>query len=364
MAIPGKVIEKAAADVLTKAGQSLVRGLERLGGAMFGEWIAKREAKAVAARLAIETTAEVERGRRLQTARHQSELQEAAHQARLQRRLVRLGAELDRQQKNLEAIALRSIELTEADPDAGAAREIDEDWIFKFAQLAQDISDKTVQELWARILSSAAINGRKPVSPALLQTMTLLDARLANDFRNFCAAISTFGFCPAHDQSHERETQDIDLFSLKELGLIDKGPVTGLYEFSDFTIEVGPVSARRLDLLQTAFLLTRRGKELSEIVFRDAVLGLTEDVEQRYLEDVAECQISQYHLIKFLPAIGDPRVLPPLVITLMHRRGVPAPEWESRIVGYSLSVRLKRLLSWASCRYEIKIEQRVPPPQL
>src|ERR1043166_6457038 len=121
--IPGKKIERAVARVLTKAGEALVRGLERLGGAAFGEWIAWRGAKAAAGRLAIETTAEGKRSRQLQIVRHQSELQEAAHQARLRRRFLRLGAELDRQQKNLESIALRAIELTEADPDAATARE-------------------------------------------------------------------------------------------------------------------------------------------------------------------------------------------------------------------------------------------------
>src|ERR1700739_3842169 len=119
--IPGQKIEEAAAHLMTKAGESLLRGLERVGGAALGEWFAKREAKAEAARMAIETTAKIERGRQIQAAGHQSELENVKHDSRLQRRLVRLCEELDRQQENFEAIAVRALELTERNAEATQA---------------------------------------------------------------------------------------------------------------------------------------------------------------------------------------------------------------------------------------------------
>jgi Protein of unknown function (DUF2806) len=180
--IPGQKTDEAIGHVLTEAGKSLVRGLGRLAEVSFARWIATKEAEAEAARLTIETKAEIDRSRDLVRARRKSELQEIDHEGKLlERRLGRLRRELTWEQANMETIAKRALEITERDPEAGSARELNDDWVFRFARFAQEISDKEVQELWARILSSAAIGARRPVSPAALQTMSLLDSRLAND---------------------------------------------------------------------------------------------------------------------------------------------------------------------------------------
>jgi hypothetical protein len=47
--VPGKELERAAANVASDAGKSLVRGLARVLGAFTAEWTAKKEAKADAA---------------------------------------------------------------------------------------------------------------------------------------------------------------------------------------------------------------------------------------------------------------------------------------------------------------------------
>ena len=72
MDIPGQKIEKAAAEVGTKAGNSIIKGLAKLGGAAFAEWINTKEAKAEAARLAVETQAQIDKERQLQAFRRQS----------------------------------------------------------------------------------------------------------------------------------------------------------------------------------------------------------------------------------------------------------------------------------------------------
>jgi Protein of unknown function (DUF2806) len=98
-----------------------------------------------------------------------------------------------REQQNFETIATRSLKLIEHDPDADKPREVDVDWMFLFARYAQDVSNSDVQELWARVLSSAAIDERAHVSPAALQLLSLLDARIASEFEKFCRAYGTFG---------------------------------------------------------------------------------------------------------------------------------------------------------------------------
>ena len=60
MSIPGQPTEEAIAKVGTDAGRSLIRGIAKLGDAAFGPWIATREAKAAAGKLAIETKGKIE----------------------------------------------------------------------------------------------------------------------------------------------------------------------------------------------------------------------------------------------------------------------------------------------------------------
>jgi hypothetical protein len=67
--------------------------------------------------------------------------------------------ELEREQLNLESIQSKAIEYAEQDQGRDNARELDQDWLFRVADLAQKISDKDVQELWARAVSSAAVKG-------------------------------------------------------------------------------------------------------------------------------------------------------------------------------------------------------------
>ena len=155
--VPGNELEKAAADVTREAGKSVVRGIANLFGAGFAKRIAKSEATAEAARLAIETQAAIESNRVLTAERRKQEFEEIDHQAvklLAQQRLKRLVVEMAREQANLEAIATRSLQLIEHDSQGDHARDINDDWMFKFARYAQDVSDKDIQELWARILSS------------------------------------------------------------------------------------------------------------------------------------------------------------------------------------------------------------------
>jgi hypothetical protein len=169
LTLPGQPTEEAIAEVGSEAGKSLVRGFGKLGNAAFGEWIVRKEAKAEAARLAIETEAKIKAATAVVAARREQELADLEHDAALQRRAERLRIELAREQLNIEAIERGALQYAERDPENGSAREIDEDWLFKFADFAQKVSDKDVQSLWARALSSAAMQSRPKLSAAALQ---------------------------------------------------------------------------------------------------------------------------------------------------------------------------------------------------
>ena len=110
--VPGKELEKAAAEVATDAGKGLVRGIARTLGALTAEWTAKKEARADAARKAIETQAEIDRGNALVNARRASELLEVEYLTQIEfakRRAERMLLEMAREQKNFEAITQQSL---------------------------------------------------------------------------------------------------------------------------------------------------------------------------------------------------------------------------------------------------------------
>jgi hypothetical protein len=76
----GQPTEEAVAEVGSEAGKSLVRGLGRLGSAYVSEWTAKREARAEATRLAIETDAKIKSNTALAVFRREQEMAELEHE--------------------------------------------------------------------------------------------------------------------------------------------------------------------------------------------------------------------------------------------------------------------------------------------
>jgi hypothetical protein len=350
--LPGQEMEKAAAKVATKAGTSIVGGIASVAGAFFAEWIASKKANAAAARMAIETKAKIDRAEAFAEHHRKQDIDAIEHSAVVQRRLARLGQELLWQQENFEAIALRSIEIAEQDRLADRPRAIDTDWMFRFSRLSQDASDSDIQDLWARILSSAAIEGRRKVSPAGLQIMSLIDSRTASDFRKFCDVAATFGFFPGHDNVYKNETQDVDVGNLQELGLVGDDPISGAYSFGDFELRVGAVGGVRIDLLKTTFSLTRRGAEIADAVFSNNHVPLSLDLQQLYLQEVISNQVNVYHSISITLPPKD-EVWLPFALQIMNKRTPPPEGFPLSSIRNFASDRLWFLLQWAQQHYEI-----------
>jgi Protein of unknown function (DUF2806) len=357
---PFEKLEDAAAQVGTAAGNSLVRGIARLAGAAFEKWVTTREAEAAAARIAVETKTEIDRKKALTGNRRQSELEEINHQALLERRLLRLRHELAREQANLEAISLRSLQLTEGNPGAEKARELDDDWMFTFARYAQNVSDKDIQELWARILSSAAIEGKQRLSPPSLQAMSLMDKKTADNFKNFCATIAAFGFCPPTETPYQNESQNIDLSALKELTLIQDNVRNDGYPFGDFMIVLGEPSRGTFGLLQTTFILTQRGAEIANAVFKEDALTLSDEVQQKYLQATITMAIDASYGVSIVLPSDPGEVVSPFYIGLTHPRGASPVKGDLAVIEKRLSARVRRLLDWAETRYDVILGNNIP----
>jgi hypothetical protein len=355
LSLPGQSTEEAVAEVGSEAGKSLVRGFGKLSNAYFSEWTAKREARAEAARIAIETDAKIKTDAALATARRDQEAAELEHRGALERRAARLRVELAREQINLEVIERRALEFTEGDANNGNSREIDEDWLFKFADLAQKVSDSDVQSLWARALSSAAMEGMGKLSAAALQTLGLFDKDIAENFKKFVAVVVRLRFFP-HRPDGTAEPQQIDLATLIDLGLIREGFHNNEpYDLVDFVFKEDHGG---LLGLKTYLELTKRGREIAAAVFRNYQdLPLNEEDEQRYLQFVLQEQLRQGRAT-ILPKSDDSD--PAMAVHLTKRTALTENAekvyWKFSEKAQALSPRLSKLLEWAEKDNDIEIK--------
>ena len=358
--VPGQELERAAADVGREAGKSILRGLSRLCGARFAGWLAENEAKAKAVRMAIDTAASIDRGKALTAERRQQELEEIDHQeakALAERRLNWLLIEMAREQANFEAIAVRSLKQIEHHPEGDKTREIDDDWMFKFARYAQDVSDREIQELWARILASAAIEGQQRVSAAALQSMSLMDKRAAKDFEKFSRVWATFGFYPTQDHRRYPEPQDINLGTLRELGLIEGRANLKEYSFPEFDMKLGR-PGRILDLFLSCMYLTQRGTEITNALFQQRTdMLLDDELVMKYLKNVVSSHLDQYP-VNIFPKINGQQA--PYVIQVSKRAGAQLPDVSAgRSRDQDLPDQLSRLIDWLGGHYTVA---RAPNP--
>jgi hypothetical protein len=244
--IPGKELERAAATVVTDAGKSLIAGLRRTLGAWTAEWVARREARADAARMAIQTQAQIDSRQALANAERQLEFQEIEHSGRqglAVRRLDRLLKEITREQENLEAVILDAVERIEK-LDAQASRP-DDDWLLRFSEYAQKVSDTEIRKLWSQALASATTQDFCRLSPSALSLLSIMDRRAAQDFQVFCQLHDQFGDLPSRYAVRQPFHSEVDAEAgerrhhfipyIKELGLVQESTehhILGLYLFA------------------------------------------------------------------------------------------------------------------------------------
>lgn len=77
------------------------------------------------------------------------------------------------------------IAYTIPDLNQNARLEVEDDWLSYFFNYAQNVSDESVQKIWARILAEHC-NGDTSVKRMLIHTLSLLDAESAKAFGNLC----------------------------------------------------------------------------------------------------------------------------------------------------------------------------------
>jgi hypothetical protein len=295
--IPGKDFEEAAANVLenvgTDAGTTFIRGIARFFGAMTAEYIARKEARADAVRQTVSIEARIDKRRALIKARHNTELEEADHELRLglaRRRADRMFHEMAQEQNNLEAITSRALDLIASKPNAKIST-FDMDWVFRFAEYAQKISDKEVQELWARILSFSATENKSKMSPASLLLMSQLDRRTASVFETFCRYNSAFGVFPSSLTVIVGNEEALRY--LAEIGFVEM--VIGKHlRILNFIIEP---NVHGTDIEKATefefYVLSVRGREICNAIFREIPIRPSGDDLVRGLAEVIRLEAGE-----------------------------------------------------------------------
>lgn len=355
ISIPGQPTEEAIAEVGSEAGKSLLRGLGKLGSASVEHWIATKEARAAAAKLAIETESKIAAENAVVSARRDYELKELEHQSLLQRRANRLRIELQREQENLESIERKAIEYTESDPENKQAQEIDVDWLFQFADAAQRVSNETVQTLWARVLSSAAIAGGHLLSAQALQTLSMFDQLTAQDFQKLTFVVARLGFFPVLDSNpplSQVDPQHINIPTLVDLNLIHQEPNTTPYNFRDFLVESGVGGPLGLALFKDRIFFTKRGADIANAVFRGSTFSPGNHLIGEYLRLIVQREILHNHGATVFTKAGTSFRKS---FVLRSKTSRPQDDLRSLELYQALSSELKDLLSWALLHYDVEV---------
>jgi hypothetical protein len=156
---------------LTKVANNLINKISKAIGTSYEPTHIKRMAKADAAARIIAAQTEIEI----------TDLQRRA--------AARWLYEEERHQENLEEITRAAIpHLT----DDGKADEIDDDWLASFLNHAKKVSDKDMQNLWAKILAGQA-NAPGSFRKQALLTVSLLEKTDADLFVKLCQFGFNFG---------------------------------------------------------------------------------------------------------------------------------------------------------------------------
>jgi hypothetical protein len=350
--LPGTHLEKAAGEVITDAGKSLVAQLARIMNAAVSPWVAKKEAQAEAIQREIQTNSKIDQDRALVDASRRRELEEMEHQAKLYfggRRLRRLFGEMAREQENFEAIGVQSLKLIEHAADSNKARQIDDDWMFNFARHAGNVSDEDVRTLWAHVLASAGIEGRTKLSPAALQIISLLDHRAAIDFKNFVRVDKQFSLYPS---PVGEDPQDIHLAELVDLGLIHNVTnMVGLH-LPDFhlTSTAGGMMG---------FSLSSRGSQIADVVFDSSDVVLDVRLQEKYLQwFIANGTLGGIAILS--PRLNDGSSAPYsfAISSGAAAYSVTSPAIADEFLKRPPSAFVTRLTEWSKARYVVRLMTR------
>ncbi len=197
---------------ITKFSKPIEKLIDVISGAI-GTWYKPKAIRKEAEAKAYETEvlAKADAKRKIILEEADSEIAERAAQ--------RLATQEIRRQQNIESIAEKAVPHLEENV---SEQPVDEDWKTRFFKKSQDVSNKEMQEIWAKILAGEVSNPGK-ISIRTLDILSNLSKEEAEKFQRICAFVSDFEDIWKIEEKLSLDKFGIsygDLIELRDAGLI------------------------------------------------------------------------------------------------------------------------------------------------
>lgn len=171
-----------------------------------------------------------------------------------------------RSQLNLEAALADGISHAENTSGSSSGRPIEDDWMAKWIEGAQEASSDVVRSLWSKVVASQATGEANTVSGPSLSLLRTLDGPLAQAFTKFLGLLLTYNCVPHHDGIKPGVIDDKTLAILSEIGFV-RHATLGAYNFPDFSLRLGGGGNLGVHMFHGGYFLTQRALEIAEAVF-------------------------------------------------------------------------------------------------
>jgi len=261
---------------LSKPADTLIKKVSSAVGGLFAPYQVKRLAKAEAEASLISAKAEIEVTELHRRAMHRFVEEEASRQ------------------KNMEDITEQAISGLGEDSDPS---DVEDDWISNFFEKARIVSDKEMQELWAKVLSGEA-NRPGSYSRRTVNLIADLDKKDALLFSRLCSYGWMIGnivplVFDVQEEIYNRNGINFNSLShLETLGLIQFNNIAGFsrlqlpkrfavtYYGRPLQLEMEHENDNKLELGKV--LLTQAGQELAPVCGSTPADGFFEYVQEKW----------------------------------------------------------------------------------
>jgi len=250
----------------------LIEVVERAGIALFKPWQIKREGNAWAesikaispvVRENIDLPIKYENGKITIDTTSSEDLESRA--------FIRLRNKEIKRQKNIESIVGESANILLLE-DQVSDEKLNDDWISRFFNYAQDVSEAQMQKLWSQILSGE-VKRPNTYSMRTLEVLKNLDKEVADDFVKISEYVFGGEYIPSVFPDDISENVFVDystILKLGEAGLIISSGAANIFEsdqgfvYGNYFVEIKKDNESNITFLQ--FPLTKAGRELYTLI--------------------------------------------------------------------------------------------------
>lgn len=192
-------------------------------------------------------------------------------------------------QINLENTLEEALKLLESAPPAEEPREVQDDWMSKYMDYVQDISDEKIRSIWAQILTNQFRSHKRSVSLLTLDGLRLMEREHALSFDKFYRLCQTYGkYTISGVEIEHNFLSRTDMEALEALGFAKREDIApwSIAIRKAYTITLEFPDTKNVEIESVpVYRLTFQGKELASVIFDLEVdnAEINQDAQYRYL---------------------------------------------------------------------------------